>query len=114
MSNNDDFFAPEYEDREFTRNGKTRTFRIRELTGAEAETLFDLRGRDGKQDSNKVKGLDSRLIATAVIDVTGGAELPISVEQAGKLPAKFRKELTAVVIDINGLNADAPDAKAAD
>lgn len=112
---NNDFFAPEFVDRDFTRNGKTRKFRIRELTGSEAETLFDLRGRDGKQDSNKLKGLDSRLISTSVVDVTDGGEgEAITVDQAGKLPAKFRKELTAAVIEINGLASDAPAAQAAD
>lgn len=113
MSNND-FYAPEFEERVFTRNGVSKTFRVRELSGDEAEKLFDIRDKQGKTDANKVKGLDSRIIATSVVEFDGVSEVPITLDQAGKLPAKFRRELVKIAMDINGLNDGAGEAVARD
>lgn len=115
MSDNDNFFDPEYIDRDFSRNSKTKTFRVRELTGEEADKLFDIRDRSGKgNDPAKLKGLDSRLIATAVTEVTEAGPVSISAEQAGKLPAKLRKELTQLVMEVNGMSETAADTTEAD
>lgn len=111
---NEDFYAPEFEERTFTRNGQTKTFRVRELSGDEAEKLFDIRDKQGKTDPAKVKGLDSRIIATSVVEFDGVNEVPITLEQAGKLPAKFRRELVKIAMDINGLSEAAGEAVAGD
>lgn len=107
MKNNNDFYAPEYEEKTFTRHGVTKTFRVRELSGDEAENLFDIRDRAGKTDPAKIKGLDSRIIATSVVEFDGTNENAITLQQAGALPAKFRRELVKIAMDINGLGADA-------
>jgi hypothetical protein len=114
--NDQDFYAPEFEEKTFERNGTSKTFRMRELSGDEAEKLFDIKGRDGKIDPAKLKGIDSRIIATSVVefDPGTGTETPISVEQAGKLPAKFRRELVKIAMDVNGLSEAAVEAKVQD
>lgn len=111
---NEDFYAPEYVEKTVERRGKSQTFRARELTGAEAENLFDLNGKDGKPDSGKMKGLDVRLVATAVTEVNGGNESPINVELANRMPVKLRKELVALVLSINGFDKDAAEAVSQD
>lgn len=114
--NDQSFYDPEFQEQTFTRNGKSKTFRVRELIGDEAEKLFDVRGRDGKTDQAKLKGMDSRIIATSVVEYDKGTdtETPITLEQAGKLTAKLRRELVKIAMDINGLNADAAEAKEGD
>lgn len=114
--NDASFYDPEFEEKTFERNGKSKTFRVRELSGDESEKLFDVRGRDGKTDPAKLKGLDSRVIVTSVVeyDKDTDTETPINPEQAGKLPAKFRRELVKIAMDINGLSADAAESKEGD
>lgn len=111
-----DFYDPEFAERTFERNGKSKTFRVRELSGDEAEKLFDVLGKDGKTDPAKLKGLDKRIIATSVVEYDPDTETttPLTLEQAGKLPAKFRKELVKVAMEVNGLDEKSADAKEAD
>ena len=111
---NEDFYSPEYEERTFARHGQTKTFRVRELSGDEAERLFDIRDKQGKTDQNKLKGLDSRIIATSVVEFDGVNDVPITLEQAGKLPAKFRRELVKIAMEINGLDEKVGEAVAGD
>ena len=112
MMNDASFYDPEYVEKTFERNGKSKTFRIRELSGDEATKLFDINGANGKTDPNKIKGLDSRIVVTSVVefDEKTKQETPITMEQAGKLPAKFRRELVKIAMEVNGLSEAAGEA----
>lgn len=104
---NEDFYAPETADITITRNGKDVTYRVRELSGDEAERLFNTTGANGKPDPNKTKGLDARIIATAVVELgASGVEAPLQLDAVKNFGIKLRKELMAAVMDINGLNPD--------
>ena len=93
---NEDFYAPVYQEKSFTRRDQTKTYRAREFTGSEAETLFDLNGKNGAPDPARQKGLDGRLIATAVTEVIDGNESPIAIDLANRMPVTLRKELVAL------------------
>lgn len=112
MNDNNDFFAPETIDKAFTRNGNTKTFRIRELTGEEAESLFDINGRDGKIDPAKSKGLNARIVACAVSEVTDAGPQAITADTAKRLPAKLLRDLVQAFMDLNNLSESS--AKASD
>ena len=109
MSDND-FFAPESIDKVFTRNGKTKTFRIHELTGEEAESIFDITGKDGKVDQAKSKGLNGRIIALAVSDVTETGPQAISIDQAKRIPAKLTRDIVQAFMELNSLTGEAAES----
>jgi hypothetical protein len=113
MSTNDDFFDPLYVDREFTRRGKTKAFRFREITGDESQAIFQT-GTD-KPDPEKTKTLDARLVVAAVAMLgDDGAVTPITLEQAKSMPARFRQELVKVILEVNGFEKEKTEAKTGD
>lgn len=107
---NEDFYAPETVDKVFTRKGNSKTFRVRELTGEEAESLFDINGKDGKIDPVKSKGLNARIVALAVSEVADSGPVAINVDQAKRLPAKLLRDLVQSFMDLNNLSEPAAEA----
>lgn len=103
----DEFFAPEFRDLTLERNGLKRTFRVRELSGLQADAVFDIRRPDGKADNAKMKTLDGRIISSAITVLNEDSETRISEKQAAAYPTKLRRELVKVALEVSGVNDQA-------
>lgn len=93
------------------RNGITKTFRVRELKGDEASRTLNATKSNGKRDPEKAKTIDARLVATAVTEVVGETERPITFEEAQAMGLALRRRLVKEALDINGLGDDEDDEK---
>lgn len=94
-------------DVEVERGGKTRTFTVRELNGAEAAKVFNTAKPNGKRDPIKARQVDSRLIAHSVTEkLEGGESRAFTFDQAEAMGMSLRRQLLKASLEVNGLNDD--------
>lgn len=100
-----DFIGSTVTARDVEYKGNTRSFNFRELTAAEAETLF--LGVDS--DPKKNKGLRNRVISKIVVDAEGNPALTES--EAGALPNELANAIQKIALEVNGIGGSKEEAK---
>jgi hypothetical protein len=100
----DDFESTDFVTREIEHNGKTKTYRFKELSEEEAGMIFDIYDKKGERDPVKVRQLRSRVIAAVVYDVDGG---PLGIERAKAIKNTLANKLQTACLEVNGYGADA-------
>lgn len=112
---NENFTDLQTTDLTITRGNTEKTFRVSELSKLDSQAAFDISKLNGKRDPEKVRKLDSRLIAKAVkevVTVDGQATLrDIPFAEAEKYPLSLSRQLVSAVLDINGIGGEDADEK---
>jgi hypothetical protein len=96
--------APVVATREIDVRGEKVTYQFRELSGEEAESIFDLSDADGNVSREKQKAVRRRMIATTVTRADGSA---LTVEDLGKMRNVLVKALYDQAMEFNGLGDNA-------
>lgn len=90
---------PEVVQRAFEYKGAEVVAFFRVLMAGTAQNLFDYTDQKGEKDMKKVRTADYRIIA-AVCCKEDGSDL-YTEEQARKLPAPLKYEITKIAIELN-------------